>query len=527
MNTLSKYILGIALLCTAAGCTSGYEKFNTNPYQPPTLPVETFFPAMFDCLASPEENPCQRNNAFWAAFGGYVTPIGNWGSIPDGTDFSTLSASDDVNKWTVNWYFNHFYTSWFEVVRLSGGKGYYYQMAQLLRVYTMQMVASLQGPLAYTQIAAGKFYVPYDDEQTVWHAMFEDLDAAILEIQSAAITGSSPLASVDRIYNGDNTKWLRFANTLKLRMAMRISSIDPDFAKQKAEEAVAGGVMTSTGDSAYDNLNGRYPNGFYQINAGWDAYEARANANIVSYMNGYGDPRREMYFSKQSLSDADGTPDFIGLRMGVARSAVSDAKHYSGPIYESDAKGQTRPMPIMLACEAAFLRAEGALKKWNMDGTAREFYESGIRLSFAEWGAAGVDAYLADNASVPGNISDPRDPSNNLNNKSTITIAWDESATDEVKLERIITQKWIAGYPNGLEGWSDFRRTGFPYFFPPKRNLSSWSCTNERGQRRLRFSIDEYNNNKENVTAAVQMLSNNIDGDNTDLWWALKSGSKY
>lgn len=71
MNKICKYFLGLVSLGTLAGCTSGFEGFNTNPYEPQTLPVTSFFPAMFDCLASPEENPCQRNNTFWACFGGY------------------------------------------------------------------------------------------------------------------------------------------------------------------------------------------------------------------------------------------------------------------------------------------------------------------------------------------------------------------------------------------------------------------------------------------------------------------------
>ncbi len=520
MNKILKYIAGIALLSTVVGCTSGFEKFNTNPYEPSTLPVTSFFPAMIDCLASPEENPCQRNNTFWACFGGYVTAPHSWNR---NTLFSTYSVDDDWNKWTVNWYYEHFYTSYFEVARLTENQGYYYQMAQLLRVYTMSMVASLQGPLSYSQIAAGQFYVAYDNEETAWKAMFDDLDAAIIEIQSAATSTSRPLEDVDRVYGGDNSKWLKFANTLKLRMAMRISNADPDYARQKAEEAVAGGVMTSTSESAYDMLNGRYPNGYYQVSAGWGG-EVKANASIVSYMNGYNDPRRASYFTEQTA--AEGSDPYMGVRSGIQGMIKNDYVNYSGLIYEAS-NGKTAPMPVMLAAEAAFLRAEGALKGWNMGGTAQEFYEQGVRLSFEEWGATGADAYLADTTSKPADYTDAVNASNSVANKSTITIAWETNASAEKNLERIITQKWIAGYPNGLEAWSDFRRTGYPYLFPPKNNLSTQGVTNERGQRRLRFSVDEYSNNRANVTAAVQMLSNGTDSDNTDLWWALKSGSKY
>lgn len=214
----------------------------------------------------------------------------------------------------------------------------------------MQMVASLQGPMPYSQIQDGDLYIAYDDETTAWHAMFDDLDAAITEIQSAATSGAMPLASVDRIYGGDNSKWLKFANTLKLRMAMRISSAEPAYAQEKAEEAVASGVMTSTSESAYDKMAGRYPNGYYQCSTGWGSYEVKANACITSYMNGYNDPRRAAYFTQQAYNDKGG---YMGVRSGIAGCVPATFRNYSGTIYEAS-DGQTKPMPVMYAAEAAF-----------------------------------------------------------------------------------------------------------------------------------------------------------------------------
>lgn len=514
-----QYILGFATLC-AAGCTSGFESFNTPEHNPTTLPATASFPTMIDCMSSAEENPCQRNNTFWACFGGYVTAPNSWSRSQL---YSTYNIDDSWNEWSVNYYFTTFYPAWFQVKRLTDGEGYYYQMAQLMRVYVMQMVASLQGPLPYSQIKDGDLYIAYDDETTAWHAMFDDLDVAIAEIQSAATSGDMPLSSVDRVYGGDNSKWLKFANTLKLRMAMRISNAEPEYAQQKAEEAVAAGVMTSTSDSAYDDVAGRYPNGYYQVSTGWGSYEVKANACITSYMNGYNDPRRAAYFTEQA-HNADG--GYMGVRSGIAGCIPSTFQNYSGTIFEAS-DGQTKPMPIMYAAEAAFLRAEGALKGWNMGGTAKEFYEEGIRLSFEEWGVSGADDYMSDDTLQPGSYTDAGDSSNSITNRSKITIAWDSVSDDEKHLEQIITQKWLANYLNSLEAWSDFRRTGYPYIFPPKDNLSGGECSDERGQRRLRFTLNEYTNNTANVRAAVQMLGAKRDGDGVDLYWALQSGSKY
>jgi len=512
MKAIIKYITAIAAVLALGSCTDNFDEYNTNKYEPTDLPLASYFPSMFDCLASPEENPCQRNNSFWACFGGYVTAPQTWSRS---TLFSTWNVDDNWNKWSVEWYYDKFYPSYFTIEQRSEGKGYFFQMARLLRIATMHYVLSFQGPLPYSQMSNGQYAVAYDDEKTAWHAMIDDLDEVIEELTSAAATSSAkPLASVDYVYGGDTRMWVKFANSLKLRMAMRISSVDPEYAKTKAEEAVAHsiGVMTAASDSAYDNLNGRYKNGYFTVGDSWG--EMRANACITAYMNGYNDPRRAAYFREAEL-DGGG---YIGVRSGDPNATPAKYAQYSRMKVE-----QTTPMAVFYASEAWFLRAEGALKGWNMGGTVQQLYEQGVRTSFDEWGASGVDAYLADNTSLPGNYTDPVNSSMSIANQNKTTIAWDESATAEKKLERIITQKWIANFPLGLEGWSDFRRTGYPYIFPAQTNRSAQGITNERGQRRLRFSEDEYSTNSANVQAAVKMLSNGQDSDNTDLWWAKKN----
>ena len=123
------------------------------------------------------------------------------------------------------------------------------------------------------------------------------------------------------------------------------------------------------------------------------------------------------------------------------------------------------PVVWMTAAESFFLRAEGALRGWDMGGTAKSFYEQGVRMSFEENNAAGVDDYLADHTSTPGAFAD-NVGSDNYTFSSRVTPAWDDNAGFEAQLERIITQKWIANYPDGPEGWSEYRRTGYPEVIP-------------------------------------------------------------
>ena len=182
----------------------------------------------------------------------------------------------------------------------------------------------------------------------------------------------------------------------------------------------------------------------------------------------------------------------------------------------------------MTAAESYFLRAEGALRGWNMGGTAKHFYEAGVKISFQEAGVSGADSYLADNTSKPAAYEDKTGDGNDAAAPSTITIAWDDAANFETNLERIITQKWIAMFPDGVEGWSEFRRTGYPKLFPVCRNESAGRISTTIQIRRLPYPQVQYNSNAAAVAAGVATLngeSNNATGDNggTTLWWDKKS----
>ena len=118
MKAIIKYITAIAAVLALGSCTENFDEYNTNKYEPTDLPLASYFPSMFDCLASPEENPCQRNNTFWACFGGYVTAPNTWSRS---TLFSTWNVDDNWNKWSVEWYYEHFYPGYFTIEQRSEG----------------------------------------------------------------------------------------------------------------------------------------------------------------------------------------------------------------------------------------------------------------------------------------------------------------------------------------------------------------------------------------------------------------------
>ena len=164
----------------------------------------------------------------------------------------------------------------------------------------------------------------------------------------------------------------------------------------------------------------------------------------------------------------------------------------------------TDPLIRMTASEVAFLRAEGAaVHHFSMGGTAEEFYNRGIRLSFEQWGVAGAEDYIADASSMPQAYHDPSDKNPYNDTLSDITIKWDESADAQTKLERIITR-------NGSPSTSTATRPGPNTAAPVSRSSSPWpttvraaSWTPTPSPQRMPYPQEEYTNNSANVTAAV------------------------
>ena len=185
-----------------------------------------------------------------------------------------------------------------------------------------------------------------------------------------------------------------------------------------------------------------------------------SGADIICYMNGYADPRRDKYFTKVKNNDQEG---YYGMRIGI-NSPFSDDDMITS--YSNRLMTASDPYVWMTASEVAFLRAEGALRKWNMGGEAKDFYETGVKLSFEEHGASGAEDYLNSIAS-PSGYTDPLG-SYSTGSPANITVKWNEMGEQafEENLERIITQKWIALFPNGIESWSEHRRTGYPKLLP-------------------------------------------------------------
>jgi len=509
--------LSAGLLLGLTGCTNSYEDYNQDPYavnkdemQRDAYALSSAMLNMEGWVVPADVNTNQFTECLCGgSYGGYISDSNsgfagkNFAQYSPENGWSRVLFKDIIPKMFI--YSNQ--------VNQITDNPVPRAVAQIIKVAGMQRVTDGYGPVPYSKVGAGgEITAPYDSQEAVYNLMFQQLDSAITTLTANRTAAFSPKA--DHVYSGNVEHWIKFANSLKLRMAMRISKVAPTKAKQLAEEAVSQtvGVMTSNDDNAQFTLSSTNP--FEVIMYEYNGGDSRAGADITTYMNGYNDPRRGAMFTKTTFTKDNVANGYYGLRSGIAipDGAISHA-------YSNYNVKTTTPLLWMNAAEVAFLRAEGALRGWNMGGTARDFYETGVRLSFGQWGVSGADSYLADKTSTPALYNDPMGLNTYSGKMSSVTIAWDDAASMETNLERIITQKWLANFPLGQEAWSEYRRTGYPRLMPVVVNNSGGIVDSNRGARRLAYPQEERTNNNENYLNAVSLLGG-PDNMATDVWWA-------
>ena len=503
----TQILAAAALLLLAGACTKNFEQYNANPYGVTNeemlrdgYALRAALNGMASAVISTDVNTTQFTECL---LGG---PMGGYLADSNQGFRNTISNFNPTDNWTnvllsSDRIIPTFFANYGDVRNLTEDP-VVLAIADVIKVAVLHRVADTYGPIPYSQIGVGgKIQVPYDSQEQAYKNMLADLDRSINVL--TANRGTTINASADIIYGGQVEKWAKFANSLKLRLAMRMVYADPATAKKAAEEVAADevGAFASNDDNAlYDNFNANAKNPFYVVQVEYNGGDSMAAADIITYMNGYNDPRRAAYFNK---SQFDGF-DYVGLRHGIVMPANDVMHRYSAINISMDS-----PFTWMNAAEVAFLKAEAvAVFGFDMGGSAKEFYEQGVRLSFAQWGVAGADAYLADATSKPAAYVDPIGSNSYDGSLSEMTIAWEENASTARKQEKILIQKWIANWLLGNESWCDIRRTGYPHILPAtaEGNKSNGLVDSAFGARRMKYPSDEYVNNGANLAQAVTLL---------------------
>ena len=278
--------------------------------------------------------------------------------------------------------------------------------------------------------------------------------------------------------------YIKLANSLKLRMAMHIAKVEPETAKEWAEEAVASGVVESTADQmgffqSYDAIG--HP--LVQIQ---DWGDIRLSASFESLLMSLNHPYIKTLFkannnlivNRNDNTVLEANARICGIRSGVYVGKGGDYSVNQYQAYSTFDRDMMTEAPLYFIkwAEVDFLRAEGALRGWNMGGDTQFFYERGIRNAdliepwiadfFPEMYANYVEDYMAQTAPVEYVNVDPIGDGEPWESVTKIGVAWNEGDDNETKLEKIITQKYIALFPLSTEAWTELRRTGYPKLFP-------------------------------------------------------------
>lgn len=514
-------------LCAAAAllgssCTKNFEKYNTNDG---SLNNEQTIAILATAYGPLEQNVYSNyqtaQNLSADGFSGYfMSP-------------TPFKASYDLNYGLVDGYdrngFVDPYTLGMAPVAKIAATGVrtarpeLWAVALLLQVEHMHRVTDRFGPIPYTKAGTSVTSIPYDSQKDVYNTFFLQLDTVVNNLNayiSAHNGDTTALSTNDLVYQGHFEKWLKFANSLRLRLAMRIVKADPATAQLQAEKALSapGGLMTTPADDAKFTQSGGRNNDIWLVAASYG--DCRMNAALMTYMVGYNDPRLPKYATPATDPAVSG---YTGIRIGIAIASKDDYVGYASP-NTSATFTQTAPQYLMTAAEVWFLKAEAALRGWAGAGDAQTNYETGVNTSFAQW-SVNAGGYLSDATSVQANYTDPKNTANKADALSSITIKWDGGATNERKLERIITQKWIAMFPDGQEAWADYRRTGYPLLFPVVVNTSGGTISTQTQIRRLAYPASEYTSNGAAVRSAVQSLLGGADNGGTRLWWDVNKGN--
>lgn len=528
---IMKHIYIAILVLFFAGC-SDFDEMNVNPNKPG---IDTGDPAQLFSKMTKESTLTAYLHQRIHNLG--VDAFSQYYSAPNfSTERGTMPDVWAQDYWKAYYGWLNSANTIIRVTKDDPVKVNIYNITRIWKAWMTQRTTDLFGNMPYFNAADGTGVNPkYDTQEEIYLDMLKELKEASEGLSANHIS----MGTQDFIYGGDVDLWKRFANSLRLRIAMRISKVKPAIAKQHAEEAAASGLLLSNSEMPkMQNWSAPWGNGYstkYYVDWGPGNGVAMSTSmyNLLVGIGGQAfpsssyfgdgitysdvptnvDPRGPHFFG---VSDNNGSfltdPTYAGRWTAINVGLTEDAKGMPANFPQNNARvGKemqdiARPFILMPTSEVFFLRAEGALKGWNMGLSAKECYEEGVRLSMKQWNvdATTVADYLSSNEK-------------NINGTSA-NFDFD-SGTNDSKLDKVMTQKYIGGFPdNGWEAWADYRRLQLPVLKAPTVVDEGTGLVQGDFVQRIKYPQLEQNVNKAFYDAAVQQQG--VDLVSTKLWWA-------
>jgi hypothetical protein len=349
-------------------------------------------------------------------------------------------------------------------------------IARILKVLYFKTITDAWGDVPYFQALKGEGNIPYDKQEDIYPDLLKELKEAANQFDNG------PTVKGDIMYSGNTTKWKRFANSLRAILALRMSKANPTLGKAEFADAIAAGVIESNADNAaIEYPGGVYRNPIYNYYAITQRFDYAISETITDMMNNLNDPRILKYGTSTK-----------GFPYGLTRNdaiAWQGANPDHGWLYAYTSTPETFPLYLLTAGQVYLARAEAAKLTWTAED-AETNYKTGITLEMNRWG-------ITDATTINDYLDQPDVALN---------------GTDD--FQRIAEQRWLAHYPDGNEGWAEWRRTGYPELTPAPGSGRPIPL-------RLPYGTNEPLYNPENFAAAsarytVGGVNNSQDGA---VWW--------
>nr|WP_295934751.1 SusD/RagB family nutrient-binding outer membrane lipoprotein [uncultured Dyadobacter sp.] len=350
-------------------------------------------------------------------------------------------------------------------------------IARILKAYFFQWITDRWGDIPYSESLKGDgdFTPAFDKQETVYTDLFKEWKEAAAQFdEGKTIQG-------DILLNGSTAKWKKFANSLRLIAALRLSKVKPDLGKKEFQAALDDGVIISAADnvqykflSESNNENPLYAN--YVVS---NRKDYALSDVFVNYLKKTSDPRLPFLAAKNISGEYVGVP-----------YAVGGAKAQDLSLISSVLSQQNSAVNVLTYAQVLFAQAEAAALGWT-NGDPKALYEAAVQASLQQW----MGNSYSENA-LKSYLAEPE-------------VAY---ATNTA-IERISTQRWIALFLQGTEAWSEWRRTGFPILKPATTTLNGGTEI----PRRLAYPVTENTLNEANYKAVLQ--SQGKDDHYTRVWW--------
>ena len=365
-------------------------------------------------------------------------------------------------------------------------------ISRILKAYIYWIITDCWGDIPYKDALKGDPNVSYDTQESIYKDLLIELTDAVAQFTE----NDSPIKG-DIVYNGDLSKWKKFANSLRMLMSLRLSKQYPlpaGYAALQFNAALkdnAGSIETNE-DNFQLNYPGEYFRNFYYTNYDGSSGFFGESATMTSLMDSLNSDQRQNVFG----SNSTGAPSTLGVPVGINYPATfqwCNANPGYCYVLNPDYRKQTSPNYVITAAHVLLARAEAADRGWTAETpNTAALYQEGITQSFLQWGLPAPD---------------------NIYFNST-HVALIEAPGTGANLEKIATQQYVAFYPDGIQGWCNWRRTNYPILSPAPEAINIPPTI----ARRYMYGTEDYTLAKDSVEAAVARLPG---GDKLEsrVWW--------